>query len=172
MIQTDKEIELKIENLQTDLFNINTKIKILNIFHKSIIIIAFIYLIFSIKGLSCYVDNVIIISILSMIFFFLTVCIADCVEKYLTDTITKLCDSQKSLKEQIEDTLNFSAYLLACRHIQAIEQGNNETYKELRYNDSIYVVNEYKDIYEDRRIEYEKQHQARIEFNKNRQKQS
>lgn len=165
MIETDKEIVSYINRLKENLKVTKRKISFYNIMNKTIFLIGFINIFFIIEGMANFIKNVVLLVIFIWIAFFLEVFILWVFEEYLENSLNNFYDEKINLEKNIENALDFIAYLTACRHVTAIKNGEN-IYPELRYNDSLYVINQYKDIYEEKRIEYEKQHKARLELNK------
>lgn len=165
MIETDKEIVSYINRLKENLKVTKRKISFYNIINKTIFIIGFMNIFFFIEGMANFIKNVVLLVVLIWISFFLEVFIFWGFKEYLENSLNYFYDEKINLEKNIEDTSDFIAYLTACRHVTAIKNKEN-IYPELRYNDSLYVINQYKDIYEEKRIEYEKQHKARIEMNK------
>lgn len=165
MIQVDKEINFTIRRLKIDLKSTNRQLTFFYIIHKFIWLIFFIYAFFILEGLNKYIDNISLLLFLYSILLILTAFTLFCCNEYLKDMIIKLCDKRGSLEKEINDEEDFNDYLIAYRKIEAYNVGKN-IYPEIYFSDAKGIVKEYKSIFEEKRIEYEKQHIGRLELNK------
>lgn len=165
MIQVDKEINFKISRLKIDLRSTNRQITFFYIIHKFIWVIFFIYIFVVPKGLHEYIENVNLFIFFDIILMILTAIIFFCCYGYIEDMIIKLCDKRESLEKEIKDEEDFNVYLIAYRKIEAYNVGKT-IYPEIYFSDAKSIVKEFKPIFEEKRIEYEKQHVGRLELNK------
>lgn len=159
MIETDKEITNKIDGLDYQVQQIESKIKIKKILTSNIanIILFFILILHSVifaKGLYYYISNTYIFSLLILLEFLIGIAIIAIVEKDLEKNLRMLESEDNKLKETKERVLDFASYIISYRHIESVKKGKN-LYPELRYNDSMYVYNKFKNVYEEKRIRYE-----------------
>lgn len=164
MVQTDKEISREYNNLNNNLIKIKRNIKYLGYLDNMLVVIGFICICLIIIGICRITKNMLVIFFSSW-FFFIFICVLFYVfSKYIKKTIESLTNKQIITEKTIEDLLDFSAYILACRQIEA-KQANKDIYPEFRYNDSLSIQKEFKDKFEDKRIEYEKHHIERLKLN-------
>lgn len=159
MIETDKEIENKINSLNYQLQQIENNIKIKKILTSNVanIILFFILILHTCifaKGLYYYISYTYIFALFILLEFLLKIAIFAILEKKLEEDLKVLEEKSNNLKESKEKILDFSCYLVACRHIDSIKKGNSID-PNLIYSDSEYLYNKYKSIYEEKRIRYE-----------------
>lgn len=160
MIETDREIVNKIDGLNYQLQQVGTKIRIKKILTSNVAnIVLFVILILHTcvfaKGLSYYFSNTYILGLFILLDFLLKIAIIAVLEDKLKEDLTVLEEKNNKLKESKEKILDFSCYLVACRHIEGIKSGKN-IYPEQIYSDSEYLYNQFKNIYENKRRRYEK----------------
>lgn len=160
MVEMDKEISNKIDGINYQLHQVESSIKIKKILTSNItnIVLFFILILHTCifgKGLYYYISNIFIFSLFILLEFLLGIAIISIIEKELEESMKILKDKDNNLKETKEKILNFSYYIVACRHIESIKYKRKDIYPEQRYNDSVYVYNKFKDIYEEKRIRYE-----------------
>lgn len=94
------------------------------------------------------------VEIISEKTYWLGIAIIAIVEKDLEKNLRMLESEDNKLKETKERVLDFASYIISYRHIESVKKGKN-LYPELRYNDSMYVYNKFKNVYEEKRIRYE-----------------
>lgn len=160
MIETDREIVNKIDGLNYQLQQVETKIKIKKILTSNVAnIVLFVILILHTcifaKGLSYYFSNTYILGLLILLDFLLKIAIIAILEDKLKEDLMVLEEKNNKLKESKEKILDFSCYIVACRHIEGIKNGKN-IYPDQIYSDSEHLYKQFKDIYENKRIRYEK----------------
>ena len=159
MIETDREIVNKIDGLNYQLQQVETKIKIKKILTSNVAnVILFIIIILHTcifaKGLYYYFSNTYIFGLLILLDFLIEIAIIAILEDKLKEDLMALEEKNNKLEESKQKILDFSCYLVACRHIEGIKNGKN-IYPEQIYSDSEYIYNQFKDIYEEKRIRYE-----------------
>ena len=87
------------------------------------------------------------VEIISEKTYWLGIAIIAIVEKDLEKNLRMLESEDNKLKETKERVLDFASYIISYRHIESVKKGKN-LYPELRYNDSMYVYNKFKNVYE------------------------
>lgn len=160
MIETDREIMSKISRFNEKIVELNREKKFLEITAKLTIPFWLISIILTSIGICSLTQNVVTLCIAVDAFFILYLFVLNFYNKGLQRTIKKVSVEIKQYQKQKEKTKDFSLYLTAYRHIEALNQGY-KIYSELRKNDSEYVISKYEYKYEKERVEYEKRH---IEF--------
>ena len=103
------------------------------------------------KGLYYYISNTYIFALLILIEFLIGIAIIAIIEKDLEENLRMMENEDNKLKETKERVLDFASYIISYRHIESVKKGKN-LYPELRYNDSMYIFNEFKNVYEEKRI--------------------
>ena len=147
-MENDKQFSIELNNLKSQQIDVDRKVLI----YKFCIIPIFSLIIFiTIAIFKYFRDNLQLGVIIAWFFWFM------CVHyNYLYNEQKESYKKEKdNITNEIEDLKNFYAYIIACRHIESLNKGIN-IYPGMRRNDSEYVIKQYKDLYEDRRILYEK----------------
>lgn len=166
MIQTDKEIENRIYSLNYRLQDVNSKLKRKKYFlsmPSNIIILILIILhtcIFT-KGLLNYIEETNILLLIALIEFFLIIALVVSFENTITNNLNELENQKINLESKKEKILDFLAYLTACRHLEAIKNGEN-IYPELYEVDSNWIYNKYKNEFETSRYRYENGERTKV----------
>ena len=164
MIEADIEIKRKIQFLYKQIKEIKKEINFRNIMLILNFIfygIAYIYL-----GIILFekIKNFTIYKIVIGIGFWISFIPEWVYSTLLSEECANLENKITEIENEIKNTENFNLYLISYRYIEALNQGKH-IYKELYQTDCEYIINKYKDKYEQKRIEYEKEHIGFLKLN-------
>ncbi len=147
-MENDKKITQKLNYLKRKKTTLKRQIFIYKLFTIPI----FVFMIFiTIIIFQYFKENLILGSIIVWAFWFMSVHYNYLYNEQKRSYILE----EDNINNEIEDLTNFYAYIIACRHIESLDNGM-EIYPDMRRNDSEHVIKQYKNLYEDRRILYEK----------------
>lgn len=168
MIEIDEELKNRINTYD---FEINEKVKqrknqkiILELDCICYLLLYF-FIIFSMTKNNFLIKNGMIIIILAAILFYLYLYITSKKNGSLNLTLNLLQKEIEDLETKRHNVMDFCIYLTSYRKIEAKKYGL-DIYPEIYMLDSETSVNKFKDIYEQQRIEYEKNHIEFLKLNK------